>query len=146
MRNRSFLPILLICCVPHVALAQSSLDIGALRSGLERSPDDYVAGVFKHVGAIRCDTPSAGTRRCWSKVVVVDEIASRPASKAPRVELKVAVQGEPGRQFHGSFIAFLIPFDGTEVYAGTYRDAYGEKAYRRFRDLVETTITGKRSL
>ena len=146
MRNPILLSAFVIFCTTLALPAASPFEIDGIRFGLERSPDDFVAGVFELIGPLRCDSGSQPGPLCWVRVLVVDEIVSRPTSKAPRIELKVLAAGKPGERLTGRFVAFLIPIEGTDIYAGSFSGAYGRKQHQRFRRLVETAITGERLL
>ena len=146
MRSRALLLSVLIACTTAVSSAQSPFEVAGIRSGLLRSPDDFVAGVFEHIGPIRCSSGAQGGQLCWTPVLVIDEIASRPTSKAPRLRLKVLAHGEPGERLTGRGIAFLIPIEGTDVYSGSFMMAYGPTKYQRFRYLVEAAIAGTQSI
>ena len=146
MQTRILLSAFLILGATVVSDAQTPFEMKGVRFGLDRSPDDFVAGVFRNIGSVECDESQQERKHCWSRVMVVDEIASQPASKAPRLELKVFTGAEPGRQLTSRFIAFLIPLEGTDLYTGTFMSTYGETKHRRFRQLIETTITGERPL
>jgi len=128
-----------------VPSAQSPFDFGGIRSGLKRSPGDYVAAVIELRGKITCDEAKTG-RQCWAYAFVVDEIASRPASKSPRVVMKVAAGRESGEEVHHRAIAFLVPREGTDVYSGTFLSVYTRAGHERFRQAVEMAIGGTESL
>ncbi len=53
MRIRALLSAFLMASAPVSVPAQSALEIGAVRAGLEAFPNDCVAGVFEHVGPLQ---------------------------------------------------------------------------------------------
>jgi hypothetical protein len=120
-------------------------ELPGIRSGLERSPDDYLAGVIRFYGESQCQEHQ-GSRLCWASAVVIDEIASRPADRSPRRTIKFAFGDEPGKQATGKLIVFAVPIGDTDIYAGTLAMVYGPSKHRRFRELVEMAITGRRSI
>ena len=145
MSNHLLSSALLIVTTTMVSFAQSPMGFEGVRNGLEVSPEDYVAGVFEKVGHVQCEARTQTKQRCWYRVLVVDEMASRPISEAPRIHLKVVTVGEPGQQARGRFIGFLIPVGvGTDLYGGTFMSPYSEKNHRRFGHFIESTITGDR--
>ena len=145
MRNRSIILVFALVFSMTAPSAQSHFESGGIRSGLERSPGDYVAAVIELRGTITCDEAKTG-RLCWSYAFVIDEIASRPASKSPRIVIKIAAGRKTGEQVAGRAIAFLVPRAGTDVYSGTFMTVYTRAGHERFRRAVETTIGGTRSL
>jgi hypothetical protein len=120
-------------------------ELSGIRSGLERSPDDYVAGVIRFYGESQCQEHK-GNRLCWVSAVVIDEIASRPTGRSPRRTIKFASAREPGRQATGKAIVFAVPIENTDIYSGALLMVYGPSKHRRFRELVEMAITGRRSI
>jgi len=120
-------------------------ELSGIRSGLERSPDDYVAGVIRVYGESQCQEHN-GKRLCWVSAAVIDEIASRPADRSPRRTIKFMSGDEPGKQATGKLIVFAVPIGDTDIYAGTLAMVYGPSKHRRFRELVEMAITGRRSI
>lgn len=146
MRDGILMSAFLIVCASMVTVAQSPFELRGIRSGLARSPDDFVAGVFESIGSIQCEAQDNGGQLCWSRVLVVDEMISRPTSKSPRLQLKLAAGGKPGEVITGRLIGFLVPIKGTDVYSGSYMTGYGPNKHQRFRHLVETALTGERSL
>ena len=120
-------------------------ELSGIRSGLEQSPDDYVAGVIRFYGESQCQEHK-GHRHCWVSAVVIDEMASRPADGSPRRTIKFLSASEPGRQATGKAIVFAVPVEDTDIYSGALLMVYGPKKHRRFRELVEMAITGRRSI
>jgi hypothetical protein len=116
MRSRKLLFAFLVVGTATLSSAQTPLGMKGIRFGLDQSPGDYVAGVFKHVGPVQCEESRDGPKQCWARVLVVDEVSSRPTNRAPRRELKVTIKAEPGRELTSRFIAFLVPSNGTDTY------------------------------
>ncbi len=71
MSRKTFFLGVLLCST--MALGQTALDLGAIREGLERSPNDYVAAVIEYHGEIHCAGPQE-KRVCWTLAVVVDAV------------------------------------------------------------------------
>jgi hypothetical protein len=140
-RKSVIIGILLLVSSTMSLSAPSPFESGGIRSGLKRSPGDYVAAVIEYRGTVTCGD-AGGERRCWSYAAVIDEMAARPASKSPRTTLKVLAGRETGERAEGRSIAFLVPIEGTDLYGATYLSVYTRSGHERFREAVEMAIGG----
>ena len=143
--ERPILVAVLLLASTAVSSAPTPFEITGIRSGLARSPGDYVAAVVEFRGAVDCTEFDWG-RRCWSYVAVLDEMASRPGSKSPRAVLRMSSAGEGGERLNGRAIAFLVPMEGTDIYTPTFISVYSRSGHQRFQQAVELAISGSRSL
>ena len=126
------------------AVLAQPFELFGIRSGLEQSPTDFVAGVIEFRGEVRCEERSK-RQLCWVPALVIDEIASRPASRSPRGVIRMLSGSTPGTRVTGRTIVFAVPYV-SNVYKGTHNSVYGPNRHKRFRELIEKAVNGRRSI
>ena len=144
LTKRAALLFLLLAAAPLVAVADP-FGLSGIRSGLQQSPNDYVAAVVRFTGEIQCPK-EVRVGQCWALAVVVEEIASRPASKSPREIIKIRTAASPGKRLSDSLIVFAVPIPQTDIYHMTLGMVYTRSSHERFKHLVDIAINGTRSI
>ena len=90
--------------------------LGGIQSGLNRSPDVYVAALLEVVGAPQCSDPTISST-CVADTRLVDVFASRGGEFKSGGLVAFSGAGPVGSRY----LAFLVPIDGrAAVYGATF--------------------------
>lgn len=108
-----------------------------VRSGLQRSPEHYIAGVFEPFGGVTCEDS------CWVAAKPVEVFAWRgPTETAPK-QIRLANAGPASNASGATTMGFLVPFGSTEpeIFAGTFLTVrLSEEEIDRFRRTVQRVL------
>jgi len=143
MITRSCLLLALMIGLLTLSYAQPiDFTVAAIKEGLRRSPNNYIAAVVEIGGRVQCVGPDSGDL-CWVRAVVVEEIASRHPDGFPKTFL-LASGAAPGTRASGKLIVFAVPMGETGVYSSTSASVYGKGRLRSFREAVDIALHGRR--
>ena len=132
---------LLLLFVASVAMAsdgpeESSME-QAIRSGLERSPEHYIAGVFETRGPVTCD------ESCWVEAEAVDVFAWRGPTEEVPTSIRLAHAGPASNASSGTVMGFLTPVSNSEIFGGNVLMVrLSEEEIERFRRKVQQALGG----
>ena len=107
--------------------------LGGIKSGLERSPDQYVAALIEVVTPPDCDDPSL--ERTWKLLITIIKLF---AVKGSEVREGDSIQSFGNGAVGSRYLAFVVPIDvGTVVYSGTLMSGRtDESTQRKFADAI----------
>ena len=108
-----------------------------VRSGLERSPEHYIAGIFEPHGGVKCEDS------CWVAAKPVEVFAWRGPTESVPKEIRLSHAGPASAASGGTTMGFLVPVGSTEpqVFAGTFLTVrLSEEDVDQCRKAVERVI------
>ena len=108
-----------------------------VRSGLERSPEHYIAGIFEPFGGVTCEDS------CWVAVKPVEVFAWRGPTEFVPKQLRLANAGPASNASGGTTMGFLVPVGSTKpkVFAGTFLTVrLSEEDIDHFRKTVQRVV------
>ena len=108
-----------------------------IRSGLERSPEHYIAGIFEPYGGVTCEDS------CWVAVTPVEVFAWRGPTEPVPNQLRLASAGPASNASGGTTMGFLRPSGSTQpgVFAGTFLTVrLSEEDIDQFRTTVQRVL------
>ena len=114
--------------------------IGGIKTGLDRSSNDYIAALFETAGATQCIQRGA-EELCFHDARVIELYASSGNKVRKGSLIRLLGAGIEG----GHSLFFVVPVDTElKVYGGTYGKAKpGEQEKVQFRDALRELGLGK---
>ena len=108
-----------------------------IRSGLERSPEHYIAGIFEPYGGVKCEDS------CWVTAKPVEVFAWRGPTESVPKEIRLSNAGPASIASGGTTMGFLVPVGSTEpqAFTGTFLTVrLSEEDIDQFRRTVERVL------